>query len=166
MCGDLFLDNVSEDKINEEVPVEETTPVTDGEDHESEPVEAAKAAKQQGVRIYTIGIGNKRGEPIPLTNEEGNTEYKRDENGEIVLGKLDAVTLQKIALSTNGKYHRATRGELELQKIYDDIAKLEQKQLQTRKFTQHEDRFQFPLALAILLLTIEWAMTDRRKIRR
>lgn len=140
--------------------------VTDGEDHDSRPVEAAKAARQQGVRIYTIGIGSKQGEPIPVSSAAGGTEYERDERGEIVLSKLDAVTLQRIALATNGKYHHATQGELELQKIYRDISKLERKQLQTRKFTQHEDRFQFPLALAVLLLTAEWVLTDRRRVRR
>ncbi|NCQ26793.1 MAG: hypothetical protein AUJ96_10175 [Armatimonadetes bacterium CG2_30_66_41] len=140
--------------------------VTDGEDHDSKPEDAAKAAQQQGVRIYTIGMGSKLGEPIPVSNEQGQTEYKRDEKGEVVLSKLDPVTLQKIAFTTNGKYHHASQGELELQRIYEDLSKLERKQLQTRKFTQHEDRFQLLLALAIVLLVVEWAMTDRRRVWR
>lgn len=134
--------------------------LTDGEDHDTNPVEAAKEAKKEGIIIYTIGIGTEKGEPIPLSNKRG---YKKDKQGSVVMSKLDSATLQKIALVTDGKYYHATPREFELDKIYDEINKMEKKELSSRLFTQYEDRFQYFLGIALLLLCIEFVIGDRKK---
>ncbi len=134
--------------------------LTDGEDHDTNPVEAAKEAKKEGIIIYTIGIGTEKGEPIPLSNKRG---YKKDKHGSVVMSKLDSATLQKIALVTDGKYYHATPREFELDKIYDEINKMEKKELSSRLFTQYEDRFQYFLGIALLLLCIEFVIGDRKK---
>ncbi|MFC1666412.1 VWA domain-containing protein [Candidatus Omnitrophota bacterium] len=139
--------------------------LTDGEDHDTNPLEAAKEAKRQGIIIYTIGIGTKRGEPIPIVDQKGNVSgYKKDENNEVIMSRLDETMLQKIALITDGGYYHATRGEFELDKIYTEIGKMEKKELSSRLFTQYEDRFQYFLGIALLLLCIESATGDRKRL--
>lgn len=138
--------------------------LTDGEDHDTDPIGSAKEAKKEGIIIYTIGIGTKKGEPIPLLDEKGNvTGYKKDKNSEVVMSKLDDVTLQKIALMTDGKYYNATPGEFELDKIYDEISDMEKKELSSRLFTQYEDRFQYFLGIALILLCVEFLIGDRKR---
>jgi len=138
--------------------------ITDGEDHDTNPVEAASEAKKEGVMIYTIGIGTRKGEPIPIIDESGKVNgYKKDKSGEVVMTKLDEEMLQKIALITDGKYYHATASEFELDKIYDEISKMEKKELSSRLFTQYEDRFQYFLGIAFILLCIEFIIGDRKK---
>jgi len=137
--------------------------LTDGEDHDSDPLEAAEEAAAEGIRIYAIGIGSVQGEPIPMRNKRGKiTGYKKDEEDNVVVSKLDETTLQKIALITGGKYYHATSGEMELDKIYDDISKMEKKELEGKLMTQYEDRYQIFLFLSILLLTVEFLISERR----
>lgn len=137
--------------------------LTDGEDHDSDPLEAAEEAAAEGIRIYTIGIGSVQGEPIPMRNKRGEiTGYKKDEEDNVVVSKLDETTLQKIALTTGGRYYHATSGEMELDKIYDDISKMEKKELEGKLMTQYEDRYQIFLLLSILLLTAEFLISERR----
>jgi Ca-activated chloride channel homolog len=138
--------------------------LTDGEDHDTNPVEAASEAKKEGIMIYTIGIGTKKGEPIPIIDESSKVNgYKKDKAGEVVMTKLDEDMLQKIALITDGKYYHATASEFELDKIYDEINKMEKKELSSRLFTQYEDRFQYFLGLALILLCIEFMIGDRKR---
>lgn len=138
--------------------------ITDGEDHDTNPVEAAGEAKKEGVMIYTIGIGTKKGEPIPMIDESGKVNgYKKDKSGEVVMTKLDEGTLQKIAFITDGEYYHATAGGFELDSIYDEIGRMEKKELSSRLFTQYEDRFQYFLGIAFILLCIEFIIGDRKK---
>jgi Ca-activated chloride channel family protein len=140
--------------------------LTDGEDHDSDPLGAAEEAATEGIRIYTIGIGSVQGEPIPLKDVRGGVEgYKKDQEGTVVVSKLDETTLQKIALTTGGKYYHATSGEMELDKIYDEISKMEKKELEGKLMTQYEDRYQFFLLLAIVLLVIEFVLPERRSAK-
>jgi Ca-activated chloride channel family protein len=137
--------------------------LTDGEDHGSDPIEAAEEAAAEGIRIYTIGIGSVQGEPVPVKNQRGMvTGYKKDREGNVVVSKLDETTLQKIALTTGGKYYHATSGEIELEKIYSEISKMEKKELEGKLMTQYEDRYQIFLLLAIVCLTIESLISERR----
>lgn len=140
--------------------------ITDGEDHEADPVAAATEAAKQGVIIYTIGIGSPQGAPIPEFDQYGHqTGYKKDRNGQIITSKLDVLTLEKIAFETGGKFYISTSGEVELEKILREISDMEKKELASRKFTQFEDRFQIFLFLALILLIIETLLSERRKIK-
>jgi Ca-activated chloride channel family protein len=135
--------------------------VTDGEDHFGDAVEAAQEAAERGIRIYTIGIGSEAGEPIPVPDG-----FKKDRKGEVVLSALDVETLERVALATGGEFHRATTGELELDRIYDSLSRLEEKELASRSFTQWEERFQFPLGLALLLLLLDFCLPEGVRPRR
>lgn len=138
--------------------------LTDGEDHDTNPIDAANEAKKEGIVIYTIGIGTKKGEPIPVIDQSGKVSgYKKDKSGEVVMTKLDEEMLQKIALITDGKYYHATAGEFELDKIYAGISRMEKKELSSRLFAQYEDRFQYFLGIAFILLCVEFMIGDRKK---
>ena len=137
--------------------------LTDGEDHDSDPLGAAEEASKEGIRIYTIGIGSVQGEPIPIKDNRGRvTGFKKDKEESVVVSKLDEVTLQKIALISGGKYYHATSGEMELDKIYDEISKMEKKELEGKLLTQYEDRYQYFLLVSVILLSIEFLLSEKR----
>ncbi len=138
--------------------------ITDGENHRGDPVQAAEAAAKEGVVIYTVGIGSPQGVPIPTYDERGiQRGFKKDRNGQVILTKLDALTLEKIALTGNGKYYQSATGQTRLEDIYEEIAKMEKKELASMKFSQYEDQFQWLLLPAFILLLIESVITERRK---
>jgi Ca-activated chloride channel family protein len=140
--------------------------ITDGEDHETDPLEAAKEAEQQGVIIYSVGIGSAQGVPIPQYDNYGNQSgFKKDRQGNVITTKLDVVTLQKIAYQTGGKYFLASTGEGELQEIYNEIAALEERELVSRQFSQYEDRFQIFLLIGLILICIEIIIPERRRTK-
>jgi len=141
--------------------------ITDGEDHEGDVDKAAAEAAQAGAIVFAIGIGSPSGEPIPEFDQSGNTVgFKKDPDGRVILSKLDEYALQKVALTTGGKYYRASAGEFELDRIYDEISGMEKKELEGKLFTQYEDRFQWFLIPAMILFAIEAALSERRRVRR
>jgi Ca-activated chloride channel family protein len=141
--------------------------ITDGEDHAGEPIEAAKEAAKEGIVVYTVGIGSPEGVPIPVSDERGGAVgFKKDRSGEVVMTKLDELTLQKIAIETGGKYYRATPGEVELDKIYDDILKMEKKSLASKQYAQYEERFQALVAIALFLFVLEALVPERRRMKK
>ena len=138
--------------------------LTDGEDHEGGIEDAAEEASKQGIKIYTVGIGNPAGEPIPVLDRNGTqVGFKKDGNGDVIVSRLDETTLQKISLTTGGKYYHATSGEIELDRIFDEISTLEKKELEGTLVTKYDDRFQFPLLLVILLVVGEFFLPERKK---
>ncbi len=137
--------------------------ITDGEDHKERVMDAVEEARKKGVVIYTIGIGRQEGAPIPIRDEKGNKRYVRDKSGNIVLSKLDTVLLQKVALMTGGKKGTIGAGAFPLEDIYrDEISKMEKKELESKRHKRFENRFQWPLAIAIILLFLEAIMSERK----
>jgi len=137
--------------------------ITDGEDHMNNPLEAAQRANEQKIKIYTVGIGASEGAPIP---DQGGG-FKKDNKGNVVLTQLDETSLQKIALETGGSYVRSVSGDLDLENIYKDINKtVEDKELKSGKRKRFEERYQWVLMLAFLLLILEVFISERtnRKI--
>jgi Ca-activated chloride channel family protein len=140
--------------------------ITDGEDHGESAQQMAEAAEKEGVVIYTVGIGSPQGVPIPIYDERGqHIGFRKDRKGEIVLTKLDAFSLGKIAQATGGEYYYSATGETKLDKIYDRIAKMEKKEVASAKFTQFEERFQWLLAFAIFFLALEVVLSEKVKPR-
>ncbi len=137
--------------------------ITDGEDHGEDVMQVVAAAETEGVVVYTVGIGSPKGVPIPVYDRRGNREFKKDRKGEVILTKLDQITLEKIALTTGGKYYQSVTGETKLARIYEEVSQMEKKQLASMKFAQYEDRFQYVLFLAIVFLVVELLLSDRVK---
>lgn len=131
--------------------------ITDGENHESDAMEAAQAAAEKGIAIYTIGIGTPEGAPVMIGGE-----YLTDENGDMVVSKLDEKMLQEIASTTGGAYVRATKQSIGLKEIVDRLKELDESDLATTRFEAFDEQFQYPLVVALLLLLIEWLILDRR----
>lgn len=131
--------------------------MTDGEDHETDPVAAAGEAAENGSIIYTIGFGSPEGEPIPEFDEQGQrVGYKQDQQGNVVLSRLDETALQQIAQAGNGRYFRATAGGDELDALLRELDSLQAAQLESRFETRQVERFQlFLLGAVVCLLLFE-----------
>jgi Ca-activated chloride channel family protein len=137
--------------------------ITDGEDHEGNTDEWAEKAKEQGIKIFTIGIGIREGELIPVTDESGNRMFLKDRSGNVVKTSLDEKTLQDIALATGGSYVKATATEFGLELIYEEkLSKMEKREVENKMIRKYYERYQIPLAIALLLLCIEPFIRERK----
>jgi Ca-activated chloride channel family protein len=140
--------------------------ISDGEDHEGDVIESAKNAVKKNIRIYTIGMGLPDGAPIPVIDRYGMQQgFKRDRNNNTVISKLDENMLKEIAEAGMGNYVRANNTQVGLRIIFDEISKLEKTEIESRMFTDYENRFQYFLAPALLLLLIEFLIFERRSSR-
>jgi len=139
--------------------------ITDGEDHESIPEEAAAQAGIEGIRIIAIGLGDEEeGTPIPVIGEDGRKSFLTY-NGEIVKSKLGADTLRKVALnSAGGTYLPVKTGTFDLDVIYEDlVASAAKRQLEETTMMEYDEKFQVFLALAILIIICEMLISERKK---
>ena len=137
--------------------------ITDGEDHQGNAVEIAKAAKEKGIIIYTIGVGKKDGAYIRI-REKGKEVLLKDREGKVVKSHLDEITLNKIALETEGAYSPAYGTQWGLDNVYKNIiAKMEKKQLSSSKVKLYENRYQIPLFVALILIALESLIGERGK---
>jgi len=138
--------------------------ITDGENHEDDPVSAAENAAKQGIIIHTIGIGSTEGVPVPV-NTGGKKEYLKDIDGNTVISKLDEDILKKIALSTGGSYVRASNTNIGLDQIFGDIRKMKTQELESTQYTDYNDQFQIFAAFALFLLLADFIVMERKNRR-
>ena len=132
--------------------------ITDGEILEGNAIKAAQECKKAGIKIFTVGIGTPMGEPIPLRDDANNiTGYLKTPEGEVVMSRLDEGTLSTIAAITQGNYTR-----LSLEKVQKAISRMEKQEFKEKYKTSYEDRFQYPLGLAILCLFVQYIIPERR----
>lgn len=136
--------------------------ITDGENHEDDAIEVSKNAINKGITVHTIGMGSVQGGPIPIINNGMRVGFLQDENGQTVVTKLDENNLIQIASAGNGKFVRATSSDDGLGLIMNDIAKMDKKEFSSKLFTDYEDQFQWCVGAALLLLLIEFSITDRK----
>jgi len=130
--------------------------VTDGEDHEGDAAILAEQAKNAGIRVYCVGIGTPEGELIPLEGENGARTWLKDRSGNVVKSRLNETLLQEIALKTGGSYVRASSLEFGLDLLYEKkIATLEEREIKSTMAKRYEERFQFVLLPAFVLLAIQ-----------
>jgi len=141
--------------------------ITDGEDLEGKAIETAEQAKRNGIKIFTVGLGSNEGVPIPVFDDKGNKSYIRDKQGNMVLSKLDETTLQKIALYTGGAYVSGNTAQgLGLKEIYNEkILNLDKRELKSTMQKRYENRFQIPLAIAVILIIVEFFISEKKKVR-
>ena len=137
--------------------------ITDGEDHEGDVMDAVDKAVSNGNKIYTIGLGSTGGVPIPVYNNRGDMiGFKKDNEGNPVLTKLDEESLKQIASAGNGEYFRGNNYEDYLDKIYNNLSELKKSEFGVKKVTDYEDRFYYFLIPAILLLIIELFISEKK----
>lgn len=135
--------------------------ITDGENHEDDAVDAAKQVAELGIKVYTIGVGSLQGQPIPR-----NGDLMKDKDGNIVVTRLDEVTLQQVAAAGNGAYVHAGNEEFGLNPIIDEIRRLEDEKFQSVVFEDFDEQFMYFFGAALLLFVIEMLIGERRSKRR
>ena len=134
--------------------------ITDGENHEDDPVAAAKQAAEMGIRVFTIGVGSPEGKPIPM-----NGELLKDRDGNIVVTRLDESVLRDVASEGNGAYVRAGNSEFGLNPIIDDIRKMEDEKYKSIVFEEFDEQFMYFLGIALFFFVLEMLIGDRRSKR-
>lgn len=131
--------------------------ITDGENHEDDPVAAAKQAYDMGIRVYTIGVGTPEGEPIPM---DGG--LLKDKDGNIVVTKLDETTLKEIAKAGGGAYVRAGNSEFGLNPIVDGIKKMDEEKFSSVVFEEFDEQYMYFFAIALVFFILEMLVGDRK----
>ena len=134
--------------------------ITDGENHEDDPVAAAAQAAEMGIRVFTIGVGSPEGKPIPMDGE-----LLKDKDGNIVVTRLDESILQEVAKAGKGVYVRAGNSEFGLNPVIDDIRKMEDEKYNSIVFEEYDEQFMYFLAMALFFFIIEMLIGDRRSKR-
>ena len=135
--------------------------ITDGENHEDDPITAAREAVKNGIVVHSIGMGLPQGAPIPVT-QNGQTDYMRDRDGKVVITRLDEQMLEQVAAAGNGIYVRANNAQVGLNTLFDEINKLEKEELDTLVYSEYDDQFQYFFAIGILLLLLEFLILERK----
>ena len=140
--------------------------LTDGEDTDSEPLEAAEEASKLGVKIFTVGIGSRSGELIPEYDEQGKvTGYVKDAEGHYVTSRLAEGTLDEIARKTGGEAFHADAKRFGVEDVERALAGLKRTENEARVVRQYDEIFEVLLLPAFLLLVGEACMSERRKRR-
>jgi Ca-activated chloride channel family protein len=130
--------------------------ITDGENHEDDALAAARMAAEKGIQIYTIGIGTPEGAPIKI-----GKDFIKDENGNMVVSKLDEAVLRQIAVLTGGAYIRSTNQSLGLSEIIQKINDTQRSEF-TAQFEEYNELFQWFLAASLVVLLIQIAILTRK----
>jgi Ca-activated chloride channel family protein len=138
--------------------------ITDGENHEDDPVTASEEASKAGIVIYTIGIGSTEGVPVPVV-VNGKRDYLKDVDGNTVITKLDEEILKTVAINTNGNYVRASNSNIGLDQIFNDIKKMKTQELESTMYTEYNDQFQIFAAISLFLLLADFIVMERKNRR-
>ena len=135
--------------------------ITDGEDHDDNAVSLAAEAAEKGIVIYAVGVGTPNGTPIPVYS--GNQRsFRKDRQGNVIITKLNEKILQEITNAGNGSYIRATNNRLGLNMLFDQISDIEKKELETRIYSEYDEKFQYMIGLALILILFDFILLERK----
>ena len=136
--------------------------ISDGEDHNDLSLEVAEAAAEEGIKIFTIGVGTEKGGPIPLKRNGIVMSYKKDQNGATVITKLNTNTLSEIAKEANGTYVDGKNTNDVIETIGDILNKMDKKEFEAKEFAEFEDQFQWFLGLGLFFLILDILFLERK----
>jgi Ca-activated chloride channel family protein len=136
--------------------------ITDGENHDENAMEMVDEAAEKGIRIFTIGLGLPKGAPIPEMREGAIAGFKKDRLGSTIITRLDETMLQQIAEAGKGIYVRANNSQIGLNKIFDEIKRLEQNTYDVTSYSDYEDRFQYFIGITMVLIFINFIINERK----
>jgi Ca-activated chloride channel family protein len=136
--------------------------ITDGENHEDDAIDAAKTASEQGIKVFTIGMGSEQGTPIPVYNNGAKVGYRQDRSGQTIMTKLNSVMLEDIAEAGKGKFIHATNSDDGLSIVLKELSALDKKEFKAKMYTSFENQFQFFLAIALLLFIIDFIIGENK----
>ena len=138
--------------------------LSDGEDHESGAIEAAEAASEEGITIYSVGVGRSDGEPIPLRTPAGAIRgYMKDEDGNPVSTRLDEALLAAVARTGGGAFVRATGFGEGARRIVQSLEAMDRDELAETLAARQAERYRWPLSAALVLAFMEAALVRRRR---
>ena len=136
--------------------------LSDGEDHEVERQNLLELAEQSGIIIITIGLGSVKGAPIPIKENNIVKSYKKDENGDVVVTKLNTQLLNTIANSSSGIYIKGVNTELVVEEISKRLKEMDKKEFESKQFVAYKDQFQWFISFAILFLSLELLVFEKK----
>jgi Ca-activated chloride channel family protein len=151
-----FSSKAGDLESGETAPSQAIVVITDGENHEDDAVGEAAKALEKGIRIYTVGLGDPNGVPIPVS--PGSAMTRRDQQGQVVVSKLNEKLLVDIAKAGNGAYISGDR----INSLIDELEKLERTEMQSRVFSEFAERFQYFAGFALLFLLLEFFIRSRK----
>ncbi|MBX2816563.1 MAG: VWA domain-containing protein [Saprospiraceae bacterium] len=132
--------------------------ISDGEDHDAETVAQAEQIADEGITIFTIGIGTVEGSFIPVRNSSGQTDWKRGVDGQPVRTQLNETLLKAVAEKGGGAYFRLADEERIMSSIKARIDQMEKQEFEERSFTEYESFYQYFLCFGIVFLLCEWIL--------
>ncbi|MEO1010663.1 MAG: VWA domain-containing protein [Bacteroidota bacterium] len=137
--------------------------ISDGEDHsEGSTLDAVEEAVEEGIRIYTIGVGMAKGAPIPLKKNGIVQSLKKDAEGEVVITKLNEEILEDIAGDGNGEYIHGSNTEEAVAFIREQLDQMDRTEFEAKQFAEFKDQFQWFLGAALLFLFLDIFVLDRK----
>ncbi len=137
--------------------------ISDGEDHQEDASSAIALTTKNGIKTYTIGVGNPdKGAPIPLKLNGIIQGYKKDSKGEVVLTKMNEETLKKIADKGNGKFVLGNRTQKTVDYVEEILAKAEKTEFETKQFSDYKDQFQWFVGFALLFIVLDAFMLEKK----
>jgi Ca-activated chloride channel family protein len=150
-----FFDN--EDQTNKVLCI-----LSDGEDHEIENQNIIQLAQQSGITIITVGLGSQKGSPIPIKEKNIVKSYKKDENRDVVITKLNKDLLSSISSSSNGIYVDGSNTEIVVESIFERLKEMDKKEFESKQYVAYKDQFQWFIGFAILFLCLELFIFEKK----
>lgn len=136
--------------------------ISDGENHEDNATEAAAAASQAGINVYTLGIGTEQGAPLPIFTNGQLQGYRKDAQGNPVISKMSPLLLMEVASAGGGKFVQASASDIGLDDLFNQINAMQKSDFGNKTFTDYADRFPVFLSLALLLLLADLLLNERK----
>ena len=136
--------------------------ISDGEDHGETAVEVAEEASNEGIKIFTIGVGKNKGGPIPIKRNGVVLNYKKDRKGETVITKLDEETLRNIANEANGSYINGENTNDVVEQIREILNKMDKQEFESKQIAEFKDQFQWFLGFALIFLFLDIFLLERK----
>ena len=138
--------------------------LSDGESHEKGVLKAGKLASENGIVIYSIGLGTLEGGPIPIKRNGIVKSYKKDRDDQVVVTKMDPEMLQQLAVSTEGSFMDGSNTKEAISFIKNSLSKMEKVESETEMYTDYEDQFQWFLAIALFFFTLDLIVPNRKSL--
>lgn len=137
--------------------------VSDGEDHsEGSTIDAVELAVEEGIRIFTLGVGSTKGGPIPIKRNGVVERLKKDAQGEVVITKLNEDVLEEIADNGDGEYINGSNTDEAVEFIKEELNQMDKKEFEAKQFAEYKDQFQWFLGAALLFLFLDVFLLERK----
>jgi len=136
--------------------------ISDGEDHSEQAAAVAEEANEEGIRIFTIGVGDVKGGPIPEKRNGVVLNYKKDSNGETVITRLNEDVLKSIASNANGEYINGRNTKDVVDRIREILNKMDKTEFEAKQYADFKDQFQWFLGFALFFLFLDIFLLERK----